>query len=76
MDASREKTIEKERVITDKGIYNYIRLTNNQFTQLVDLFMTIKEKTMNGDYSQTVKINESLIDITEVNVFSEAGGDE
>lgn len=75
MDASREKTIEKERVITDKGIYNYIRLTNNQFTQLVDLFMTIKEKTMNGDYSQTVKINESLIDITEVNVFSEAGGD-
>ena len=39
MISSREKTIEKERVITDKGIYNYLRLTNNQFEQLIDVFM-------------------------------------
>ena len=59
MKASREKTLEKERIITNQGIYNYIRLTNNQFEQLIDLFMTMKEKAMNGDDSLTIKINES-----------------
>ena len=61
MRASREKTIEKERIITDRGEYNYIRLTNNDFSQLLDVFMTIKEKLLEGDVSKTYKINESVI---------------
>ena len=59
MKASREKTIEKERIITDRGEYNYIRLTNNNFAQLIEIFMDIKQKLLEGDDSKTYKINES-----------------
>ena len=61
MNSSREKTIEKERLITDKGEYNYIRLTNNNFAQLIEIFMVIKEKLLEGDISKTYKINESVL---------------
>ena len=60
--ASREKTIEKERVITDKGEYNYIRLTNNEFPQLIEMFMLMKKKLIDGDLSTTIKINENVYD--------------
>ena len=72
MRASREKTIEKERIITDRGEYNYIRLTNNDFSQLLDVFMTIKEKLLEGDVSKTYKINESVINdyFIEGNIIS------
>lgn len=57
MRASREKTIEKEKLITDKGIYNYLRLTNNQFEQLIDIFMAIKANLMAGkDAERIVKV--------------------
>lgn len=59
MKASREKTIEKEHLITDRGEYNYIRLTNNNFAQLIEVFMEIKQKLLEGDDSKTYKINES-----------------
>lgn len=62
MRASREKTIEKERIITDRGEYNYIRLTNNNFSQLIEIFMNIKQKLLEGDDSKTVKINEGYFD--------------
>ena len=61
MKSSAEKTIEKERVITDKGVYNYLRLTDNQFEQLIDIFMAIKEKLINGEDGTTIKINECVI---------------
>ena len=61
MISSREKTIEKEHLITDRGEYNYIRLTNNNFAQLLEIFMIIKEKLLEGDVSKTYKINESVI---------------
>ena len=76
MIASREKTIEKERIITDRGEFNYLRLTNNQFEQLIDLFMAIKEKIMNGDNSKTIRINESIDLVAANEVFSEATADE
>ena len=62
MRASREKTIEKERIITDKGQYNYLRLTNNQFEQLIDMFMSIKERLMNGNEEMLIKIHESSLE--------------
>ena len=61
MRASREKTIAKEKIITDRGDYNYIRLTNNNFSQLIEIFMDIKLKLLEGDTSKTYKINESAI---------------
>ena len=75
MIESREKTIEKERIITDKGLYNYIRLTNNQFVQLVEVFMEIKEKLLNEDESKVVKVNEAKLTIpSAVNRFFVANG--
>lgn len=61
MIASREKTIQKEKIITDRGEYNYIRLTNNEFTQLIEFFMEIKEKMLNDDPSMTVRIHETSV---------------
>ena len=65
MIASREKTIEKEKVITDKGEYNYLRLTNNDFVQLIEIFMELKDHYLTGDDSKIVKINESCINESE-----------
>lgn len=59
MRASREKTIAKEKIITDRGEYNYLRLTNNNFSQLIEIFMDIKLKLLEGDTSKTYKINEA-----------------
>ena len=75
MIASREKTIEKERIITDKGEYNYLRLTNNQFDQVIDVFMQIKDLAMNGEFEikRVVKINENytIESLITDRVFSE-----
>lgn len=62
MISSREKTIQKEKLITDRGEYNYIRLTNNDFTQLIEFFMEIKEKMLNDDPSMTIRIHESCVE--------------
>lgn len=61
MIASREKTIEKEKVITDKGEYNYLRLTNNDFVQLIEIFMELKENYINGNDSKVIRVHESYI---------------
>ena len=59
MIASREKTLEKEKLITNRGEYNYIRLTNNDFAQFIDFVMDMKEKAINGeDGKKTIKIHE------------------
>ena len=59
MRSSRERTIEKEHLITDQGQYNYVRLTNNDFSQLIEVFMNIKQKLIEGIDSPTIMVNES-----------------
>jgi len=61
MRSSRLRTLEKERLITDQGIYHYLRLTDNNFMQLVDFFMDIKKGLLEGIDDKIVKINESGI---------------
>ena len=61
MRASRQKTIEKERIITNQGIYNYVRLTDNQFVQLIEVFMDVKQALIEGLDKKVVKINEDAI---------------
>ena len=65
MQSSRERTIEKERLITDRGEYNYIRLTNNNFAQLIEVFMDIKQRLIEGSSDPVIKINESTSLISE-----------
>lgn len=63
MRSSRQRTIEKEKLITDRGEFNYLRLTDNQFVQLLEIFMDIKKALLEGDNGKIVRINESAEDI-------------
>ena len=42
MESYRSKILAKEKAIKDKGRYNYIRLTNNEFEQLLSIFTELK----------------------------------
>lgn len=54
MPEYRSKQIEKEKFITDQGEYNYIRLTNNEFVQLLTIFSELKESYMNENEPKTI----------------------
>lgn len=60
MRSSRQRTLEKERLITNQGIYHYLRLTDNNFMQLVDFFMDIKKGLLEGIDDKVIKVNESV----------------
>lgn len=60
MTSYRDKQIAKEVMITDKGTYNYIRLTNNNFAQLLDIFADMKNGALNNDTKARIHINESI----------------
>ena len=54
MKEYRAKQLMKEKFITDQGEYNYIRLTNNEFVQLLTIFAELKESYMNEDEPKTI----------------------
>jgi endogenous inhibitor of DNA gyrase (YacG/DUF329 family) len=54
MPEYRAKQIEKEKFITDQGEYSYIRLTNNDFVQLLTIFAELKESYLNDDEPKTI----------------------
>lgn len=65
MRSSRERTIQKEKLITDRGEYNYVRLTNNNFAQLIEIFMDIKQRLIEGIGYPAIIINESTTLLNE-----------
>ena len=58
MNEYREKQTAKEKAIAEYGDYNYIRLTDNKFEQLITIFMELKEK---ADDKPIIRINESFL---------------
>lgn len=68
MRSSRERTLAKEKLITESGEYNYIRLTNNNFAQLLDVLMEIKEAQFDKRDGKIIKVNESYV--TENNIIN------
>lgn len=77
MRSSRQRTIEKEKLITDRGEYNYLRLTDNQFVQLLEIFMDIKKALIEGDDSKVVRINESYLEVDdEPHIFTSGDFDQ
>ena len=58
MKSYREKQIAKEKAIAEQGEYNYIRLTDNKFEQLISIFMELKE---NVEDKPLIRINEAYI---------------
>lgn len=61
MPDTRAKQIEKETMITNDGVYNYIRLTDNDFLQLLQIFAELKESYMENDNkTKIVRIHENI----------------
>ena len=58
---SKARTIAKEKIFTSDGEYSYLRLTNNDFVQLISIFMDMKYKILIDDNTRTIRINESYI---------------
>ena len=56
---SKARTIAKEKIFTSDGEYNYIRLTNNEFVQLINIFMDMKYKQLSGDTRKSIHVNET-----------------
>lgn len=62
MTSYREKQIAKEQMITNMGTYNYLRLTNNQFDQLLEVLYELKMQMINDSEENRkiiIKINEN-----------------
>lgn len=62
MPEYRAKQMAKEKMITNKGTFNYLRLTNNNFAQLLEIVAEIKEAVMNGDDKVIININENTVE--------------
>lgn len=61
MESYREKQVAKEQMITELGTFNYIRLTNNDFSQLLDIFADMKNEALfEAKPSVKIHINEEV----------------
>ena len=59
MEDYRERQIAKEEAIAKEGKYNYIRLTDNNFAQLLEALANIRQGTINHDPINHIFINET-----------------
>ena len=59
MPETRAKTLAKEDAIIKMGKYNYLRLTDNNFIQLLDIFVDLKEQSRSDDPDKKINhVNE------------------
>ena len=61
MPEYRAKQIAKEKFIIKNTDYNYLRLTNNDFSQLLAVFMELKMEMTNDTPERVIRINEGII---------------
>ena len=64
MESYRDKQIAKEKMITSLGTYNYLRLTDNNFAQLLEVMAELKAQMIDDSEDNRkviIKINESYI---------------
>lgn len=60
MEDYRARQIAKEEAIAKEGKYNYIRLTDNNFAQLLEALANIRQGTINHDPLNHIFINEDV----------------
>ena len=61
MESYRAKQVAKETMVTDLGVFNYVRLTNNNFAQLLAVFADMKNEALwNENPKATIHINEEV----------------
>ena len=61
MTEYREKQLKKEEYIIKNTNYNYIRLTNNDFSQLLAVFMDLKLQMVEKTGERVIHINENKV---------------
>lgn len=67
MPEYRAKQNAKEKAIASSGLYNYIRLTDNQFDQLIEIMLDLKDSMIDleGSYNQKLAQIKPIIRINE-----------
>lgn len=71
MPEYRAKQIAKERYIISKTDYNYLRLTDNDFSQLLSVFMDLKMQLVDNTNDRVIHVNENT-DINPLEVLGTA----
>lgn len=66
MVSYREKQVAKEQMVTSIGTFNYVRLTNNDFAQLLDVLADIKNEALNT--------KEGISPKAKIHINEEVGG--
>lgn len=64
MPETREKTQCKDEMITNLGKYNYLKLTNNNFNQLLSIFAELKQQMIDDTQDNQkviIRINEEVM---------------
>ena len=71
MPEYRAKQRAKEKAISQLGEYNYIRLTDNQFDQLIEIMLDLKESLieLEGPYNQKIAQIKPIIKVNEDGVI-------
>lgn len=71
MNEYRAKQIAKEKAIKDMKQYNYIRLTDNQFDQMIELMLELKENLIDASINTTrkvmIRVNEGVSSVLDKN---------
>ena len=72
MPEYRAKQRAKEKAISQLGEYNYIRLTDNQFDQLIEIMLDLKESLieLEGPYNQKMAQIKPIIKVNEDRVIN------
>lgn len=72
MPEYRAKQRAKEKAISQLGEYNYIRLTDNQFDQLIEIMLDLKESLieLEGPYNQKIAQIKPIIKVNEDRVIN------
>lgn len=60
MPEYRAKQIAKEKMITNMGVYSYIRLTNNDFSQLLGILAELKKDIVDNNAHPLYRIHEEF----------------
>ena len=61
MYENRRKKIAKEKYVIEETDYNYIRLTNKDFSQLLAVFADLKMNLVDNSNDRVIHINESAV---------------
>lgn len=63
MDEYRAKQVSKEAELIKLGEYNYLRLTDNKFVQLMEVLALLKDQEINepNTTNKVIRINESVV---------------